>query len=124
MLGFFAAAALLLAALGLYGVISYSVAQRTPEIGIRMALGAQRSAVLRMVLAQGTRLAGAGAVLGAVVSVLLGRWVASQIPGIGAFDPPVLATTIVVLMAAATLASLLPAARATRVDPYEALRWE
>ena len=124
MLGFFAAAALLLAALGLYGVISYSVAQRTPEIGIRMALGAQRSAVLRMVLAQGTRLAGAGAVLGAVVSVLLGRWVASQIPGIGAFDLPVLATTIVVLMAAATLASLLPAARATRVDPYEALRWE
>jgi predicted permease len=124
MLGFFAAAALLLAALGLYGVIGYSVAQRTQEIGIRMALGAQRSAVLRMVLAQGTRLAGAGAVLGALVSVLLGRWLASQIPGIGGFDLPILAVTIAVLMAAAILASLLPATRATRVDPYEALRRE
>jgi len=80
--------------------------------------------VLRMVLAQGTRLAGAGAVLGALVSVLLGRWLASQIPGIGGFDLPILAVTIAVLMAAAILASLLPATRATRVDPYEALRRE
>jgi len=124
LLSFFAAAALLLAALGLYGVIGYSVAQRTQEIGIRVALGAGSTSVLRMVIGQGVRLAAAGAAIGFVGSVALGGWLSTQLFGVGAFDPLTLVVTIAVLIGAAVLASYIPARRAMGVSPVEALRWE
>jgi predicted permease len=124
LLGFFALAALLLAALGLYGVISYSVSERTREIGIRVALGAQKREVLAMVVGQGIRLAAGGAAIGLAVSLALGRWLQAQLFGIGAFDSLTLAVTAAVLLGAAVLASYLPARRAMRVNPIEALRWE
>jgi putative ABC transport system permease protein len=124
LLGFFAAAALFLAALGLYGVISYSVAQRTREIGIRMALGAERSTVLGMVLGQGLRLAGMGAVVGLAASVAVSRLLRNQLFEAGAFDPLVFAGMAAVLIGAALAASYLPARRAVRVDPVVTLRYE
>jgi len=124
LLSFFAAAALLLAALGLYGVIGYSVAQRTQEIGIRVALGAGSGSVLRMVIAQGVRLAAAGAAIGFAASLALGGWLRAQLFGVGAFDPLTLVVTVAVLIGAAVLASYIPARRAVKVSPIEALRWE
>jgi putative ABC transport system permease protein len=124
LLGFFATAALFLAALGLYGVISYSVQQRTQEIGVRMALGAPRGAVLAMVVGQGLRLAGIGVGLGLVLSVICSRAVESQLFGVPAFDPLTFVSMAAVLLAAALLASYLPARRATKVDPLHALRYE
>jgi predicted permease len=124
LLSFFAAAALLLAALGLYGVIGYSVAQRTQEIGIRVALGAGGSSVLKMVIGQGVRLALTGTVIGVAASFALAGWLRTQLFGIGAFDPVTLLGTAAVLIGAAVLASYIPARRATRVSPIEALRWE
>jgi len=124
LLGFFAVVALLMAALGLYGVISYSVTQRTQEIGIRVALGAPSEAVLRLVVGQGVRLAGIGAAIGLVASVACSRWLKSQLFEVSAFDPLTFASMALVLVAAAFAASYIPARRAMRVYPSEALRYE
>lgn len=124
LLGFFAAAALLLASMGLYGVISYSVAQRTQEIGIRMALGAPRNSVLRLVIGQGLRLAGAGVLLGLLASAAGSRIIENQLFRGKAFDPLTFSLMAIVLLCAAFLASYLPARRATKVDPLDALRYE
>jgi predicted permease len=124
LLGFFAAMALLLAALGLYGVISYATEQRTAEIGIRMALGAQRNEVLSLVVGQGMRLAAAGAALGLGASMVFSRMLQSQLFAVSPFDPLTFTATALVLLSAAAFASLVPAMRATRIDPVVALRHE
>jgi predicted permease len=124
LLGGFAVIALLMAAIGLYGMISYAVAQRTQEIGIRMALGAQQSEVLSLILGHGMRLAFAGVAIGLIGSALLTKVVASQLYQVSRFDPLTLAATALALIAVAALASYLPARRAMRVDPMIALRYE
>jgi putative ABC transport system permease protein len=120
----FAGVALILASVGVYGVISYSVAQRSHEIGVRMALGARRGQVLGMVVKQGMTLVGAGVVIG-----LLGAWFAaklleSQVYGVSTSDPLTYAVVPLVLLLVALIANLLPARRATRVDPLESMRYE
>ena len=120
----FAVLAVLLAAVGLYGLLSYVVSRRTREIGVRMALGADRFAVLRMVLGDGVRLTLIGAVAGAVASVAAGRALGHLLYGVGATDPITFAAVGLLLVGVATLASYIPAARATRVDPVVALRTE
>jgi putative ABC transport system permease protein len=122
MLAIFAAAALLLAAVGIYGVIAYSVTQRTQEIGIRLALGAQRSAVLRMVVGQAAILAVAGVVIGALGAVFLTRLMEDLLFGVKPFDPLTFGVVAAGLTGVALLASYLPGRRATRVDPVIALR--
>jgi len=122
--GFFAVAALLLAAVGLYGVLTYAVAQRTREIGIRIALGAERSTVLRLVVGRALRLAGAGVALGIVAAILFGRFIESQLFQVRAFDPITMASTAFAVMTTALLASWLPARRAMRADPAVTLRHE
>jgi putative ABC transport system permease protein len=123
-LGFFAAVALLMAGLGLYGVIGYSVSQRTQEIGVRMAVGAGGGDILRLVIAQGARLAAIGAAIGLAASLALSRVLESQLFQVSAFDPLTLALGLAVLIAAALLGTYIPALRATRVDPLEAIRYE
>jgi putative ABC transport system permease protein len=122
LLGLFAALALLLASIGIYGVMSYSVAQRTREIGIRIALGARRADVLQMTVKQALKLVGIGMMIGLVAAFLLTRVLASLLFGISAADPMTFIGISVVLLAVATLASYVPALRATRVDPITALR--
>ncbi len=117
LLAFFAAVALFMAALGLYGVISYSVAQRTQEMGLRMALGSGNISLLGMVVGQGLRLAGVGVVIGLILAMACSRWMESQFFGVSPFDPVTFSSIAVVLLGAAALASYLPARRATRVDP-------
>jgi predicted permease len=124
LLGLFAAAALLLAALGLYGVLSCTVTERTREIGIRIALGAERGAVMRLVVGQGLRLAGAGVAIGIAAAALFGRLIESQLFEVRPFDPLTIAAMAFALMAAALLASWLPARRAMRADPAVTLRYE
>jgi len=124
LLGLFAAAALFLAALGLYGVLSYTVTQRTREIGIRMALGAERGTVTKLIVGQGLRLAGIGVVIGIGVAMALARLIESQLFEVPAIDPVTIATMAFTLMGAAILASWLPARRAVRTDPIVALRYE
>ncbi len=120
--GIFAATALLLATIGLYGVMSYTVAQRTGEFGIRMALGAQRGDVLRLVFGQGIRLAAIGLATGLIGALLLTGTMSSLLFGVRPNDPVALAAVAALLAIVATLACFLPARRATKVDPMVALR--
>jgi putative ABC transport system permease protein len=124
LLGLFALIALFLAAVGLYGVVAYSVGQRTQEIGVRMAIGAERGDVLRMVLGGGMKLALVGVALGIGVSLLATRTVASMLFEVTPFDPASYAATAALLLAIAALACYVPARRAMSVDPIAALRQE
>jgi putative ABC transport system permease protein len=113
-----------LATLGIYSVISYSITLRTQEIGIRMALGARRPAILMMVLRKGMLLTLIGTVLGVAGAFVLTRWMSSMLFGVSASDPATYAIVVFVSVAAALLACSIPARRATRVDPLVALRYE
>jgi len=124
LLALFGGLALVLAVVGVYGVLSYSVNQQTHEIGIRMALGAQPATVLWLVIGQGLRLAGAGLALGFIGALLAMRLLSSLLFGIGANDPITFAGVSIILVAAAVVACYIPARRATRVDPIIALRYE
>jgi putative ABC transport system permease protein len=124
LLGLFSALALVLAAIGIYGVISYSVAQRTHEIGIRMALGAQRGDVLRMILAQGMKITCAGILIGIAASLGLTRWMENLLFSVSAADPWTFAAVALVIALIALLACYIPARRTLRVDPMIALRYE
>jgi putative ABC transport system permease protein len=123
-LSLFALLALFVASIGLYGVMSYVVSQRTREFGIRMAVGASRGAVLRQVLGHGAKLAGIGVALGLVGAALLGRLISSLLYGVTPFDAGTLAGVSVLLTAVALLASYIPARRAANADPMDSLRYE
>ena len=124
LLGGFAALAMLLAAIGIYGVIAYSVAQRTREIGIRMALGAQRADVLKMILRQSMAIVGIGLTIGLFGSFALTRWMGSLLYGVGAHDLSIHGLVLILLGGAGLIASYIPARRAMAVDPIVALRYE
>ena len=124
LLGVFAAVALLLATIGIYGAVAYTVEQRTGEIGVRMALGAQTMDVLRLVVRQGMTPVVFGLVAGLAAALALGRLITSQLYQTSAHNPLLLAGTAVILALAALLACLLPARRASLLNPVEALRTE
>jgi len=124
LLGIFAGVALLLASIGIYGAVAYTVEQRTGEIGVRMALGAQTRDVLSLVVNQGMKPVVSGLALGIIATFALGRLIAAQLYQVSAYDPVLLGGAIVLLAATALMACLLPARRATRIDPIQALRTE
>jgi len=124
LLSLFGAAALILAVVGIYGVLSYSVGRRTRELGIRVALGAERRDVLRLVIGEGLALTGLGLAAGVVGAAVLTRFLASLLFGVGRFDPTTYAGVALALVATGVLACWVPARRATRVDPVTALRAE
>jgi predicted permease len=124
LVGLFAGLAILLAAIGAYGVIAYTVSQRTPEFGLRVALGAQRSALLRMVLAQSAKLAVPGTLLGVLLALSLGRVMRNLIYGVSPADPVILSTVVLLVLTVALIASYVPARRASRSDTMTTLRAE
>jgi putative ABC transport system permease protein len=125
MMMIFGGVGLILVTVGVYSVLAYTTAQRTHEIGVRMALGAERANVLRLVIIEGLRLVLAGVAVGLIVSLLLGRAVEAELwPGVKPYDPVTLASTVVLLLATGVLACWIPARRAARVDPMVALRYE
>jgi putative ABC transport system permease protein len=124
LIGGFAVLALVLAAIGIYGVLAYSVTRRTREIGVRMALGAVRGRVVSMVLGDSLAPVAIGGVVGIVAALAATRLMKSMLYGVSTTDPVTLASVLVVLLAVATFASLIPAIRAARVDPIVALRQE
>ena len=124
LIGLFGVLAIVLAAMGTYGVISYAVSQRTAEFGLRMALGAQRGDLMRLVLAQGARLVLPGAAAGVVLALALGRAMKSLIYGVRPDDPVTFSVVAGIVLAVALAASWLPARRAAKADPMQALRTE
>jgi putative ABC transport system permease protein len=122
LLGAFAGIALLLSAVGLYGMLAYDVTQRTREIGIRAAIGAQPAHVRSLVLGSGLRLAGAGLLLGVAGALALTRFLASQLYGVSPRDPVALVLAFLGLAVISLVSSYLPARRAARIDPVSALR--
>jgi ABC-type antimicrobial peptide transport system permease subunit len=123
MLGIAAAVALLLGVIGIYGVVAYVAAQRTREIGIRMALGADRGAVSRLFVRHGLALIGSGVVVGLVAAAIVTKVMASMLFGVRATDPMTYVLVAAGLTATALLATWIPARRASRIDPAHALRW-
>ncbi len=124
LLAIFGALALTLTAIGIYGVISYTVVQQTREMGIRLALGAERGTIIAMILRSGLLLATMGIVPGLVAAFLLTQLIAALLYGVSPSDPSTFLSVSVVLVAVATLASYIPARRAAKVDPMVALRYE
>jgi ABC-type antimicrobial peptide transport system permease subunit len=124
LLGLFAALGLLLAAIGIYGVIAFLVTQRTQEIGVRMALGASTGDVLRLVTGKGMLLIGSGSLLGVAAASALSRLLRGLLFEVAPNDPLTLCAAAGLLVAVALLATLIPARAATRIDPMVALRWE
>jgi ABC-type antimicrobial peptide transport system permease subunit len=120
----FAILALLMASLGLYGVISYLVERRTQELGIRIALGAQSRSVLRLVIGDGLKMAVTGVAVGLLAAFGLTRLLTGMVYGVSTTDPATFAAIAILLIVIASLASYLPARRATKVDPLVALRYE
>lgn len=114
----------MLAAIGLYGVMAYGVAKRTSEIGVRMAIGARSSEILRLVIGGGLRLAAMGVVAGLAAGFAVTRLVSSFLFGVSPFDPVIYASVIPLLLAVTSLACYFPARRATRLDPIIAVRYE
>jgi ABC-type antimicrobial peptide transport system permease subunit len=124
LLGIFAGVALLLASIGIYGAVAYSVEQRTGEIGVRMALGAQTRDVLRLIVNQGMKPVIIGLAIGIMAAFAVGRLIATQLYQVSAHNPALLAGATILLATIALIACLLPARRATQVDPIHALRTE
>jgi putative ABC transport system permease protein len=124
LLGSFSAIALVLALVGIYGVVSYGVAQRTQEIGIRLALGAQDQQVVEMVVREGMKPVLIGALCGTVVAAALTRFLTTQLYSVTPTDPTTFATVVLVFIAVALAACLIPARRAALVNPVESLRYE
>jgi putative ABC transport system permease protein len=122
LLAIFGGMALFLAAIGLYGVMSYSVSQSTRELGLRMALGAGVRDLLRLVVVRGLRLTAAGIVIGAVAAIILTRLMANLLYKVSPRDPIAFGAALIILIAVALVACFLPARRATRIDPVRALR--